>query len=77
MQNVLDKYRKRALTIDMFCDVYSVGRTLAYAEIAAKRLKSVTIGRKRLIPSEEAEEWFNNLSAQPNASTSREAARAS
>lgn len=66
MQTVLDKYSKRALSVDKFCDLYSVGRTLAYNEMAAGRLKSITIGRKRLIPAESAESWFAGYSLQPS-----------
>jgi hypothetical protein len=61
MQKVLDQQKKRALTVDAFCFNCSVCRTLAYAEIAAGRLHSVKLGRKRLIPDESAEEWFANL----------------
>jgi hypothetical protein len=61
MQAVVDKYKKRALSVDAFCDLYSVGRTLAYAELTSGRLKSITIGRKRLIPSEDAESWFSSF----------------
>ncbi len=48
----------RALDIDTFCRKYSIGRTMTYAEIKAGRLKTAKIGKKRLIPSEAAEEWF-------------------
>ena len=67
MEHTLDKHRKRTLSIDVFCDLYSVGRTLAYNEIAAGRLKSFTIGRKRLIPAEAAEAWLAGYA--PQAST--------
>ena len=63
MQNILDQIRKRALTIDNFCFKYSVGRTFAYAEIAAGRLHSIKIGRKRLVPDDSAENWFANFGA--------------
>lgn len=58
MENTIDKHRKRILNVDAFCDLYSVGRTLAYNEIASGRLKSFTIGRKRLITAEDAEKWL-------------------
>ena len=66
MQEILDKYKKRALTVDDFCFIYSVGRTLVYEEIAATRLHSVKLGKKRLIPTDAAEEWFSNLEQQHN-----------
>ena len=61
MQAVLDKHKKRALSVDAFCDLYSVGRTMAYAEMSSGRLESITIGRKRLIPCEDAESWFSSF----------------
>jgi hypothetical protein len=64
MQEVIDKYKKRALSVDVFCDLYSIGRTLAYSEMASGRLQSITIGRKRLIPSENAESWFASFKPQ-------------
>lgn len=64
MTDILEKHRKRALTVDGFCDLYEMGRTKAYSEMAEGRLKSVTIGRKRLIPDEYAEEWFEAIKAQ-------------
>ena len=73
MQKVLDQYKKRALTVDNFCFKYSVGRTLAYAEMAAGRLKSITIGRKRLIPSESGEEWFTSYYPHPKTDEKTEA----
>ena len=66
MQTVLYKYSKRALSVDDFCDLYSVGRTLAYNEIASGRLHSFNIGRKRLIPTEAAETWLAGYAAQPS-----------
>ena len=63
MHTVLDKYQKRTLSVDAFCDLYSVGRTLAYNEMAAGRLRSFTIGRKRLIPAEAAETWLAGYAA--------------
>ena len=66
MQHTLDKHRKRALNVDALCDLYSVGRTLAYNEMAAGRLKSFTIGRKRLITAEDAESWLAIYAPQPS-----------
>ena len=63
MQKVLDQIKKRALTVDNFCFKYSVGRTLVYAEIAAGKLHSIKIGRKRLIPDDSAEKWFASFDA--------------
>lgn len=64
MQATLDKNQKRALSVDAFCDVYSVGRTLAYNQISIGRLQSFTIGRKRLISVEAAEAWLAGYATQ-------------
>ena len=62
MEHALDKHRKRTLSVDAFCELYSVGRTMAYSEIAAGRLQAFNIGRKRLITSEAAESWLASYS---------------
>jgi excisionase family DNA binding protein len=58
---------KRALTIEAFCERYSVGRTFTYGEIAKGRLKSVSLGRKRLIHVDDAENWFASFRNAPEA----------
>lgn len=40
----------RLLDIDSAADALSLGRSLVYSEIAAGRLRSIKIGRRRLIP---------------------------
>jgi len=50
-----------AYTIDDFCRLHRVGRTFAYQEIAAGRLKIRKAGRKTLILPEAAEEWRESL----------------
>jgi excisionase family DNA binding protein len=55
------RYGQRALTIDEFCRRYGIGRTSAYAEIAAGRLRAVKVGRKTLIIVDDAEEWLAAL----------------
>lgn len=40
----------RLLDIDAAAEALSLGRSLLYAEIAAGRLRSVKVGRRRLIP---------------------------
>jgi hypothetical protein len=45
-----------------FCDVVGLqladGRTFTYDEIAKGKLKSISLGRKRVIDSNDAETWF-------------------
>lgn len=64
MTSIADPSRKRVHTINGFCESYGVGRTTTYAEIAGGRLRSVTVGRKRLIPHEFAEEWLEAIKSQ-------------
>lgn len=52
---------QRAFTINEFCNNYRIGRTKAYAEIAAKRLNAVKIGHKTIIRSDDAEAWLASL----------------
>lgn len=40
----------RLLSIDEAAEVVGVGRTRLYADIGAGRLRSVTVGRRRLVP---------------------------
>lgn len=46
-----------AYSIDSFCRAYSIGRTLAFAEMKAGRLKARKAGRRTLILREDAEAW--------------------
>jgi hypothetical protein len=61
----LDEVRmaKGALSIEAFCEKYAVGRTKAYGEIVAGRLKAVKAGKRTLIPEDSAEEWLRSLPA--------------
>jgi excisionase family DNA binding protein len=52
---------KRAYAIREFCKRFSVGRTTAYQEIKAGRLKIVKLRKRTLIPADEAEAWFQKL----------------
>ena len=74
----IERSSKRALTIEAFCERYSVGRTFTYSEIGSGALKSVSLGRKRLIHVDDAEIWFASFRhpPQPVTSTSEEASRA-
>ena len=60
-------HSRRAFSIREFCRQYSVGRTNAYQEIAAGRLRAVKVGRRTLITHDDAEAW---LAALPVANTS-------
>jgi excisionase family DNA binding protein len=51
----------RAFSITEFCRRYGIGRTNAYQEIAAGRLRAVKAGRRTLITQEAAEAWLAGL----------------
>jgi excisionase family DNA binding protein len=51
----------RAFPISEFCRRYGIGRTTAYAEIAAGRLCAVKVGKRTLITADAAEAWLASL----------------
>jgi excisionase family DNA binding protein len=50
-----------AFSIKDFCDQYGIGRTTAYEEIKAGRLKAVKVGRRTLVPVESGQDWLQAL----------------
>ena len=65
---------RRAFPIREFCLRYGIGRTHAYQEIAAGRLRAVKVGRRTLITHDAAEAWLAGL---PEMSGTNRADRAS
>lgn len=55
-----------AIDIPTFCRMFSIGKTLVYSEIKAGRLKIKKAGRRTLISSQAAHEWFNSLQTKTN-----------
>lgn len=53
-----------AYDILTFCDLYGIGRTLAYREIKEGRLKIVKVGRRTIITAEAAKQWLKQLDGQ-------------
>jgi excisionase family DNA binding protein len=51
----LNAPEKRALRVNEFCAAYGLSRSTTYKLIAAGKLKTVTVGKRRLIPVEAAE----------------------
>ena len=49
---------KLAYTISEFCAVTGIGRSSAYEEIAAGRLRAIKAAGRRLILKQDAEEWL-------------------
>jgi hypothetical protein len=52
---------RRARTIRQFCTDYSVGKTLAYGEMKAGRLRAVKVGVRTLILHDDSEAWARSL----------------
>ncbi len=54
---------KLALSIPEFCRVAGIGRSRAYEEIRAGRLRIVKCGRRTLIPADALQQWLEALEA--------------
>lgn len=52
---------KIAYSIAEFCDVFAVGKSFTFEQIAAGKLKTRKAGRKTLILKADAEAWLNAL----------------
>lgn len=51
-----------AYSIPQFLEASGLGsRTTVYHEIAEGRLKTIKVGRRRLIPYQAAQDWLNEL----------------
>jgi excisionase family DNA binding protein len=49
------KVERKGYRVNDFCEAVGIGRSKTYALIRAGKLRSVRIGGRRIIPSEEAE----------------------
>ena len=59
---------RRAFGIARFCKRYGIGRSKAYDEIKAGRLKALKVGRRTIIREQDAENWLRSLPAVGNCS---------
>lgn len=59
-----------AFTVKGFCEAYSIGRTLAYEQIGAGRLKAKKVGNRTLILKADADLWANSLAELPSSNSS-------
>ncbi|WP_243301282.1 excisionase family DNA-binding protein [Geothrix oryzisoli] len=50
-----------AYSVEAFCKRFSIGKTQVYEDIKSGKLKSIKMGRRRLIPADWASEWWQNL----------------
>jgi hypothetical protein len=64
--NISDRERERrsvqrAMSLQVFCERYDIGRTKAYEEINEGRLKARKAGRRTIITADDAEDWLSRL----------------
>ena len=62
------QHTKAAYSISEFCRLFSIGKTKAYEEIKAGRLKLTKIGRKSLITAKAADSWLLGFTTLENGS---------
>jgi len=53
-----------ALSVDEVAKWAGVGRVKVYAEIKAKRLKVVKLGRRTIVRADDAKAWLSSLSGE-------------
>jgi hypothetical protein len=61
------RVRQRAMSVAQFCQNYATGRTTAYQEIKAGRLRARKCGKRTIISEEDAENWLGSLPFVPAA----------
>ena len=61
-------HRKTLMTVNEFCEQYSLGRTTFYNEVRVGRLQVVKRGRRTLVACVDAEAWVNALRVPATAS---------
>ncbi|RYD61277.1 MAG: DNA-binding protein [Verrucomicrobiaceae bacterium] len=54
----------RLLTMRALCERLSIGRTLASELVAQKKIRSISIGRRRLVDAQSVEEFIAERLAQ-------------
>jgi excisionase family DNA binding protein len=51
----------RLLSVNSACQILGLSRTSLYALMASGRIRSVTVGRRRLVPREAIDEFIASL----------------
>lgn len=54
----------RAKSVAEFCDFYGFSRPTFYAEIAAGRLRTIKVGRRRIVTPQQEQAWVELLEAE-------------
>jgi excisionase family DNA binding protein len=49
-----------AISVAEFCEIFSIGRSTFYEEVKAGRLKVRKVGVRTLVPSAEAQAWWED-----------------
>jgi hypothetical protein len=62
--------RQRAMSLAQFCEWYGLGRTKAYEELKAGRLRGRKCGKRTIIADDDAERWLSSLPAAYGEATS-------
>ncbi|MBL8226028.1 MAG: helix-turn-helix domain-containing protein [Chromatiales bacterium] len=55
-----------AMSVETFAKLHAIGRTTAYYEIKAGRLRAAKVGKRTLITAEAAADWRRLISQQPS-----------
>lgn len=55
-----------AFTVNAFCRAFGIGRTKAYEEMKAGRLKARKVGSRTIIAEVDAQAWLASLPALPS-----------
>jgi hypothetical protein len=55
-----------AMSVEAFAKSHGIGRTLAYREIAAGRLRVAKVGKRSLVTAEAAADWRAAISQPAN-----------
>ncbi|ACU50159.1 phage excisionase [Brucella microti CCM 4915] len=53
--------QKVAFTVNEFCEIYGISRSLTYTELRAGRLTARKIGRRTIILKTDADAWLGSL----------------
>jgi excisionase family DNA binding protein len=59
----MESIAKKALSVNEFRQLYGLGRTTVYKEIALGNIKIIKCGRRTLIPVDESDEFLRRLEA--------------
>lgn len=53
--------KKQLLSLEDFCEEYSLSKTRFYSEVKKKKLQPIKLGNRTFIAREDAQAWLNKL----------------